>query len=243
MQLISKCNSLPSAFSKFFFVSHQSRLFVFHTPFPDYHHTGLYQNIFEICQYMIHSSGVAMPEYRASPLVQSAFNWLQHSSNWKTKKNTKSRQNLFGLQSKLQQFHIKRCSNKVKGECWFPAERYLVMHILQQIPDNQLSVLSLYEILGAGREYDFHQLSPWLQSMPLGMEALQQLVPLHYVLQDSVDLLNTHHKETQLQRAKRNSWQRQTSRWQFYLLVIVFRKKGYVFSLLETITAIITLTR
>lgn len=70
------------------------------------------------------------------------------------------------------------------------------MNILQQIPDNELPVLSLYEILGAGSEYDFHQLSPWLQSMPLGMEALQQLVPLHYVLQDSVDLLKTHHKET-----------------------------------------------
>lgn len=77
------------------------------------------------------------------------------------------------------------------------------MHILQEITDNQLSVLSLYEVLGAGSEYDFYQLSPWLQSMPLSMEALQQLVPLHYVLQDGVDLLNTHNKEIDLQYAKR----------------------------------------
>lgn len=107
------------------------------------------------------------------------------------------------------------------------------MHILQEIPDNQLPVLSLDEVLGAGSEYDFHQLSPGLQSMPLGMEALQQLVALYHVLQDSVDLLKTPHKETQLQCAKRNSWPRQNSRWQFFLLV-VFRIKCKVFSLLET---------
>lgn len=150
---------------------------------------------------------------------------LQHNSNQKTKKNTICRQNIFGLQSNLQHFHITQCSNEVQWEGWFPAEHYLVMHILQQIPDNQLPVLSLDEILGAGSEDDFHQLSPWLQSMPLGMEALQQLVPLHYILQNSVDLLRTRHKETQLQWARRNSSQRQTLQWKFYLLVVGFRIK------------------
>ena len=76
------------------------------------------------------------------------------------------------------------------------------MHILQNIPNNQLPVLRLNEVLGTGCEYYLHQLPPGLQHVPLGMETLQQLVPRHHVLQDGADLL----KPEECDR-KVNTWQ------------------------------------
>lgn len=74
---------------------------------------------------------------------------------------------------------------------------HLIMQVQQQVSDDELSVVSRYEVGRAGGEQRLHQTPPGLQRVPLGAQAATHMVTLHHLLQDGVHLLGG---RTQTQR-------------------------------------------
>lgn len=60
----------------------------------------------------------------------------------------------------------------------------LIVQVQQQIPDDELPLISRYQISWAGSQQRLHQTPPGLQRMPLCTQAPTDTVTFHHLLQD-----------------------------------------------------------
>lgn len=66
------------------------------------------------------------------------------------------------------------------------------MEVQEQVSDDELPVISRYEISRAGGQQRLHQTSPGLQCISLCTQTTPHTVALHHLLQDGVHLLKVY---------------------------------------------------